>query len=270
MGDTTKHMIHFLGASKSFGRLSLRAKVLWPMIISSCDDQGRLDAESDAVKWGVCQNVDEIPAEDVATLLQEMAAQGMLYLYGDGASYAQVINWWPHQPMSYARPSEYPPPDGWVDRIRYRSGEDWITENWDQPGGFMDGYPRDSEGIPKEYGDPSRQGKVIESKVNRSKKSAKRDPRLDHPAIMGYRELARLHVPIALRDDWIECAEEVGTEHLLDVVKEWIARGYKPNNVKGMMDVARDGWDYEAHSGRDDEPSDWAKRYAHRFGADSA
>ena len=69
----------------------------------------------------------------------------------------------------------------------------------------------------------------------------RRDTRLDHPAIVGYRSLARLHVAIALRDDWIACAEEIGTEKLLGFTKEWIGRGWNKQNVLGIMDYARKG-----------------------------
>lgn len=85
-------------------------------------------------------------------------------------------------------------------------------------------------------------------------KRRKRDPLLDHEAVKGYRELARLRVPTALRSDWIACAEEVGTEHLLGIVKQWIGKGHRPQNVLDMMDVARNGWNYGPHKQADDDP----------------
>lgn len=42
----TKALLHELGKSLSFGRLSLKAKVLWPMLLSTSDDQGRGTAEA--------------------------------------------------------------------------------------------------------------------------------------------------------------------------------------------------------------------------------
>lgn len=74
-----------------------------------------------------------------------------------------------------------------------------------------------------------------------SKKGRQRDSRLDHPALDGYRGLARLHIPIALRGDWIECAEEIGTDSLLRFTKEWIGNGWNKQNVNGIMDYARKG-----------------------------
>lgn len=107
--------------------------------------------------------------------------------------------------------------------------------------------------------------RVDKSRVDKSRvdkggkaKSRLRDPRLDHEAVSGYKDLARLNVKIALRDDWIACAEEVGSKHLLAIVKEWLGKGHRPQNVKGMMDVARDGWNYEAPKRSYDDTHDRA------------
>jgi hypothetical protein len=117
----TKRLLHELGYSLSYGRLSLRAKVLWPMLLASSDDQGRGLAESDAVKWHVCPNVGEIGLEDVPALLQEMVDQGMVLLYSCEADCTlyQVVHWWTYQELQWARPSKYHAPDGWQDRVRY-------------------------------------------------------------------------------------------------------------------------------------------------------
>lgn len=242
MAKKSRRMIHSLGSSVSFGMLSWQAKILWPMMIAEMDDQGRFDARPKVMKWEVCQNADEIDQEDIPKLLQEMVDEGMILLYGRENRYGQMLHWWEHQPMNYARPSEYPPPDGWQDRLRYYDGEQMVTINWDSPGGFQDIGESDTPIIPPND-TPNDGGQLNLTEPNLTKtKSSKRDPRLDHPAVIGYRELARLHVPIALRDDWINCAFEVGTENLLAVVKEWIAKGYNPRNVQGMMRVAKEGW----------------------------
>jgi hypothetical protein len=137
MANMSKHMMYSLGSSKSFGRLSLQAKVLWAMLIAEVDDQGRFDAEPDAVKWSVCPNVTEITEESVPTLLNEMVEQKMLLVYGGEEPIGQLLNWWAYQSMSYARASKYPAPEGWVDKVRYRQGEKkWIKQHWDCAGGF--------------------------------------------------------------------------------------------------------------------------------------
>ena len=133
----TKALLHELGKSLSFGRLSLKAKVLWPMLLASSDDQGRGLAEPDAVKWYVCPNVPEIVVDDVAGLLGEMCAQNMIVTYDTerGLVY-QVVRWWEFQQLRWARHSRYPAPPHWTDRIRYSNRGDLHTEQWDQDGGF--------------------------------------------------------------------------------------------------------------------------------------
>ena len=240
----SRHMLHSLGSSMSFGMLSLKAKVLWPMLIAEADDQGRHDIRAKVVKWGVCQNVDEIEIEDIPGLLEEMVQEEMLVVYGESLRFGQIRNWWDHQPMNYARPSKYPPPPGWHDRIRYHNGKEMVTDGWDAPGGFAESTEDDPPIVPPND-TPKDGGQLNLTKLNSTEPkrgTRKRDPRLDHKAIIGFREFARLHVPVVMRDDWITCADEVGVDHLLAIVKEWIGKGYKPLNVLGMMKVAREGW----------------------------
>jgi hypothetical protein len=135
----TNALLHELGKSRSFGRLSLRAKVLWPMLLATSDDQGRGTAEPDAIKWYVCPNVSEIDIDDVPDLLSEMDKQGMVLLYecpDNGPAY-QVVRWWEYQKHQWARPSKWTAPDGWTDRIRYSNRGDYHENvGWATTGGF--------------------------------------------------------------------------------------------------------------------------------------
>jgi hypothetical protein len=133
-------MIEPLGQSLSFGRLSLKAKVLWPMLLAAADDQGRLQADAQALKWGVCPNVDEITRADIPDLLAEMAEQEMILLY-EGC--IQITKWWQYQHRtSWAAPSKLPAPEGWTDRVRYHGlGNAIQTSNWSHPGGFAVATP---------------------------------------------------------------------------------------------------------------------------------
>ncbi len=138
----TKALLHPLGQSLSYGRLSLLAKVLWPMLLSTSDDQGRGTAEPDAIKWYVCPNVPEIDLESIPGLLAEMQAQGMLLVYEcdrDHLAY-QVIHWWEYQKLRWARPSKFSPPHGWDDRIRYSNRGSISEDNWTDVGGFPNGF----------------------------------------------------------------------------------------------------------------------------------
>lgn len=158
----TKALLHELGGSLSFGRLSLRAKVLWPMLLASSDDQGRGTAEADAIKWHVCQNVDEITKGDVCELLKEMVDQHMIILYecDRGNTAYQVVRWWEFQELQWARPSKYGPPENWTDRIRYSNrGDYYQNDGWLTTGGF-DAQPREkskSESGRKQTSEPGSQ-----------------------------------------------------------------------------------------------------------------
>ena len=135
----SKALLHELGKSISFGRLSLPAKVLWPMLLAASDDQGRGMAEPDVIKWHVCPNVAEIEIGNVSGLLDEMAAQDMIALYQDDRDRAiyQIVRWWDFQQPSWAQPSKYSAPDGWLDRIRYqKKGAGLVTQNWADDGGW--------------------------------------------------------------------------------------------------------------------------------------
>ena len=67
-------------------------------------------------------------------------------------------------------------------------------------------------------------------------KATKRDPLLDHPAIIEYREIARLHVPISWRKKVVD-AVGGDVEKWKGVVLKWIGLGWKPTNVTGMLDI---------------------------------
>ena len=152
----SKVLLHELGRSLSYGRLSLLAKVLWPMLLASTDDQGRGTAEPDAIKWYVCPNVPEITLDKVPDLLREMVDLGMIVVYETvrGQAY-QVFRWWEYQQLQWARPSKYPPPEGWTDRIRYSNRGDYYATGWETTGGFY-AIPREQP-TPKDDGTPPRE-----------------------------------------------------------------------------------------------------------------
>jgi hypothetical protein len=65
------------------------------------------------------------------------------------------------------------------------------------------------------------------------------DERLNHPAIIAYREETRLHVPIAWRDEVI--ANITNPALWKKVVHDWIGRGWNKQNVRGMIDAYKSG-----------------------------
>lgn len=166
----SKRLLHELGRSLSFGRLSLKAKVLWPMLVVASDDQGRGLAEPDAIKWSVCPNVAEIVLDDIDGLLQEFVEQDMIALYkSERGRVYQMIRWWEYQQLQWARPSKYPPPDGWTDRLRYSDRGDYHTESWDTDGGYGVEPPDPEQDDPNDDDKepPSKQGRKPPSKQGR-------------------------------------------------------------------------------------------------------
>lgn len=113
----SKALLHELGQSISFGRLSIRAKILWPMLLVASDGQGRGKADPKYVKCRVCPVVDEIQECDVTALLQEMVTQDMVLLYTDdqGRNLFQIVNWWRYHEKRSGSRSLLSPPPGWID-----------------------------------------------------------------------------------------------------------------------------------------------------------
>lgn len=69
------------------------------------------------------------------------------------------------------------------------------------------------------------------------------DPRLDHPALVGYRTMAHLHVPVTWRDRVIDTVGNVPTsvECWMQIVDDWVGNGWNKTNVRGMLDAYRNG-----------------------------
>ena len=189
-----------------------------------------------AVKWTFAPFTDVIVETDIPPILDEMEEQGMVLVYGEKRQFGQLLNWWDYQKPRWARPSKWPPPDGWTDRVNIRVGGKVVTEGWGTDGGYC---------TSSADGSPPTEIRHSDSDSDSDRKGVKRDTRLDHPAIVGYRELARLHVPIPMRDDWIACSEEVGVDELLAFTKEWIGNGWNKQNVNGIMEYARNGGEFK-------------------------
>ncbi len=71
----------------------------------------------------------------------------------------------------------------------------------------------------------------------------RRDPLLDHPAIVGYKSIVHLHVPVAWRQ---EVAATIGEKEAdvtrwLELVRGWVGRGWNKQNVAGMLEAFRKG-----------------------------
>ncbi len=117
---------------RRYGRLSLKACALFPLIWVNADDQGRLCGDPEEVKYACCPNIDHITKADIPQILDELEKNQLIKIYETPKSAAiQLLDWWNIQKPQWAWPSEYPPPEGWHDRLRYKKGaKTVVTENW--------------------------------------------------------------------------------------------------------------------------------------------
>src|SRR3990167_3434766 len=110
---------------------------MWQGLIAVADDQGRLPGMTAFVRSQVWP-YDDILLIDVEEDLKRLIELGMILRYEvEGSIYIQIVNWWKYQTPQWAGPSDFPPPDGWMERMRYHGAEHKvITVNWEKPGGF--------------------------------------------------------------------------------------------------------------------------------------
>ena len=117
---------------RRYGRLSLKACALFPLMWVNADDQGRLCGDPEEVKYACCPNIDHITKADIPQILGELEQNQLIKIYNTPKSAAiQILDWWNIQKPQWAWPSEYPPSDGWQDRLRYKKdAKTVITQNW--------------------------------------------------------------------------------------------------------------------------------------------
>jgi hypothetical protein len=102
---------------------------------ANADDQGRLPGEPEEVKYVCCPNIDHIAKTDIVELLKELDDNELIKVYNTSKTQAiQMLDWWDVQRLQWAYPSDYPPPEGWIDHLRYHpTPKEIITENWPPP-----------------------------------------------------------------------------------------------------------------------------------------
>lgn len=117
--------------NEKFGVMPSMARLLAIGIINHADDQGRGKAHPVYLRSQIFP-YDDVTATEVADWLAMVADNETIQVYQvDGKDYYQILNWWAYQSHQYAMPSQYPKPDGWLDRIRKTLTKGVIgTCNW--------------------------------------------------------------------------------------------------------------------------------------------
>lgn len=134
------------------GSQSMRLRLLWlGLIISLADDQGRMADNPTTIRALIFPYDVRITMKDIEVDLRILNKAHKIIRYragtnGDGKQLIQIVQWWRYQNKAqWASRSAHPAPAKWIDRIRCHEqghGQDVVTSNWDQPGGFMKRLPR--------------------------------------------------------------------------------------------------------------------------------
>ena len=73
------------------------------------------------------------------------------------------------------------------------------------------------------------------------KQEKPRDPLLDHPAVVAYKDVAHLSVPETLRHEVAQTVTEDELHLWRSIIADWIGYGWNPRNIKGMLEAYRAG-----------------------------
>jgi hypothetical protein len=139
----------------------------------NADDQGRLCGDPEEIKYTCCPNIDHITKSDVPGLLRELVDNDLILCYKTSKSAAiQILDWWdPHRSPQWAWPSDYQPPEGWQDHLRYKKdAKTVLTLNWPVSGEEINGAQ-----VSKDNSSGERLGEDIDgSQVSKDNSSGER------------------------------------------------------------------------------------------------
>lgn len=123
--------------SYTIAELTIPQRLLFIGLFSNADDQGRLKDNLLALKNMILpfDKFDRAAWSDFSKDLHAITELDYVLSYRiDGYYYLQLLNWWKYQWHKHARPSKFPPPPGWKDKLHYHiGGGRWVSENWDRP-----------------------------------------------------------------------------------------------------------------------------------------
>lgn len=122
--------------SETIAELDIETRYLFIGLFSNADDQGRLRAHP-ALLRSLLFKFDDVGLDYIErrlTCLEKSGLDPFIQTYEvDNRKYIQILNWWRWQHPRWAYPSDWPAPQGWEDRLRYRKGNKVVKANWDEP-----------------------------------------------------------------------------------------------------------------------------------------
>jgi len=86
---------------------------------------------------------------------------------------------------------------------------------------------------------PSEEQLGLKKAIKDNKDKRAHDARLDHPSMQVYRGNTSLYVPVNWRDEVIATVTDY--EKWGGVIRDWMGKGWNKGNVKGMLDVYKNG-----------------------------
>jgi len=113
-----------------FGELGFFDQVVWIGLFSRmADDQGRMTDNPILIGTQLFPYKSISPTEIDASLVT--FGSHVIRYKVNGRGFIQLSVWWQNQPMQYAVPSNYPSPDGWLDKYRTTYKGERLVFNWD-------------------------------------------------------------------------------------------------------------------------------------------
>lgn len=120
-------------------------RYIWVGLILVCDDQGRILDNCALIRSKIFP-MDDLPLERINDCISRLQEAGKITRYKTNEKpVIQIVNWWKHQKPTWAGESQFDPPPGWVDRVRFQKGfneekktPDIEVINWDKPGGYLE------------------------------------------------------------------------------------------------------------------------------------
>ncbi|MFH0801908.1 MAG: hypothetical protein V2A78_05915 [bacterium] len=159
---------------RRYGRLSLKAIGLFPLMWANADDQGRLCGDPEEIKYAVCPNIDHITKRDIPDLLKELQYNKLILCYDTPKSAAiQMLDWWDaNHKMQWAWPSDYQPPEGWQDHLRYKKDAKTVLAlNWPVSGEAINSAQVSVNSFSGEYSGEEKEGTQVSGNYSSGERS---------------------------------------------------------------------------------------------------
>lgn len=120
-----------ISTSERVNALSLKSALIYTWLIPHCDDQGRMGSTRASIKGIVCPLRSDIDENDIGRALFEMEERGLIKTYEPEDftwspihELLQVLDWWDYQHLRDPKPSKYPAPRGWRDKVGSQSRDE--------------------------------------------------------------------------------------------------------------------------------------------------